>query len=62
MGSVDTLDGESVAYRNRNPIYLNFDNISTSDKYRIEILSTVEYIASMNYVDWASPEVTKTTE
>lgn len=55
MGSVATLDGDSVAYRNRNPIYLNFDNIAATDKYRIEILSTVEYIAAMNYVDWASP-------
>jgi len=55
MGSVATLDGDSVAYRNRNPIYLNFDNIASTDKYRIEILSTVEYIASMNFVDWASP-------
>lgn len=62
MGSVASLDGDSVAYRNRNPIYLNFDNVSTSDKFRIEIVSTVEFIASMNFVDWATPEVTRTTD
>lgn len=55
MGSVSTLDGESVAYRNRNPIYLNFDNIAIGDRYRIEIISTVEFIASMNFVDWTNP-------
>ncbi len=38
-----------------------FDNIATGDKYRIEIVSTVEYIASMNYVDWTEPLNTNTT-
>lgn len=62
MGSVNVLDGDSLAYQNRNPIYLNFDGISSGDKYRIEIVSTVEYIASMNFVDWITPEITTTTD
>lgn len=62
MGSYALLDGDSIAYQNRNPIYLNFDGISSEDKYRIEIVSTVEYIASMNFVDWITPQITSTSE
>jgi len=56
------LDGDALSYQNRNPIYMNFDGVASGDKYRIEIVSTIEYIASMNFVDWITPEVTTTTD
>lgn len=41
---------------------MNFDNINQGDRYRIEIVSTIEYIPSMNYVDWTDPVHTSTTD
>lgn len=55
MGGDATRDGDSVAALLRNPIYANFDNIAAGDRYRIEIVSTLEYIPSMNFVEWSVP-------
>lgn len=62
MGSDPVKDGDSVAYPLRNPIYANFSGIASGDKYRVEIVSTIEYIPPLNFVDWASPMVTTTTD
>jgi hypothetical protein len=43
----------------RNPMWLLFTGISTSDTYRLEVVTTVEYVPTLTFDSWSPSEVSK---
>ncbi len=47
------VDTELMSYCTRSPIYVLFNGISTSDSFRVEVVTTVEYIPTLVFESWS---------
>jgi hypothetical protein len=46
-------DTEEASYLTRSPIWVLLNGISTSDTYRVEVVTTVEYIPTLTFESWS---------
>jgi len=60
-GTTMTGDAELASYCTRSPIWLLFNGINASDSYRVEVVTTVEYIPTLVFESWSPSKTSPLT-